>query len=431
MKELKKMEKIFTTADILLPKFSKDAEKMSKWSVVACDQYTSEPEYWEEVTRITKGEKTTLELTLPEIYLTTPDVDRRIRKIDQKMKEYIDEGVFTEYKDALIYVERIQSDGKMRAGIVGAVDMEGYDYRKGSQSPVRATEATVAKRLPPRIKVREKAEIELPHIMILIDDDMKTVIEPLETVKDRFEVLYDYDLMCGGGHITGRLIDDEAKAQLFAAIEKLSDKELFNRKYGTDNEEPLVFAMGDGNHSLATAKAIYDRLKEENPDADLSDHPARYALAEIVNLHSPALEFEAIHRVVTDDDEDRLIEEAKEVLGLSHEPSDQKITLVINSMKFPYYIHKPTANLAVGTFVNFIDAYAEKYGAAIDYIHGSDVVGQLSRKEGNVGFLLEDMPKSQLFNTVIKDGALPRKTFSMGHAADKRFYTEARKITKD
>ena len=319
----------------------------------------------------------------------------------------------------------------MRAGIVGAVDMEGYDYSKGSQSPVRATEATVAKRLPPRIKVREKAEIELPHIMILIDDVKKSVIEPLEKIKDRFELLYDFDLMCGGGHITGRLIDDEAASQVFEAIEALSDKAAFNEKYGTDNEEPLVFAMGDGNHSLATAKAIYEKLKAENPGADLSDHPARYALAEIVNLHSPALEFEAIHRVVTDDDEDRLIEEAKEALGLSHEPSNQKITLVINAMEFPYYIHKPTANLAVGTFVNFIDAYAGKYGAAIDYIHGSDVVKSLSKTEGNVGFLLEDMPKSELFATVIKDGALPRKTFSMGHTADKRFYTEARKITKD
>ena len=425
------MNKIFKEADILLPVFSKDSEKMNKWSVVACDQYTSEPEYWEKVKTLTKGERSTLELTLPEIYLKTPDVDRRIANIGKKIDEYIDGGVFKEYKNALIYVERVQSDGKMRAGIVGAVDMEGYDYSKGSQSPVRATEATVAKRLPPRIKVREKAEIELPHIMILIDDVKKSVIEPLEKIKDRFELLYDFDLMCGGGHITGRLIDDEAASQVFEAIEALSDKAAFNEKYGTDNEEPLVFAMGDGNHSLATAKAIYEKLKAENPGADLSDHPARYALAEIVNLHSPALEFEAIHRVVTDDYEDRLIEEAKEALGLSHEPSDQKITLVINAMEFPYYIHKPTANLAVGTFVNFIDAYAGKYGAVIDYIHGSDVVKSLSRTEGNVGFLLEDMPKSELFATVIKDGALPRKTFSMGHAADKRFYTEARKITKD
>ena len=424
------MERIFTKADILLPKFSKDSEKMSKWAVVACDQYTSEPEYWEEVRRITKGEKSTLELILPEIYLKNPDVDRRIAGIDETMKQYIDEGVFTEYKDSLIYVERVQSDGRMRAGIVGAIDMEGYNYNKGSQSPVRATEATVAKRLPPRIKVREKAEIELPHIMILIDDVKKPVIEPLEAVKDRFEKLYDFDLMCGGGHITGYLLDDAACEQVFAALDKLSDKAAFNEKYGVSDQEPLVFAMGDGNHSLATAKAIYDRLKAENPDKDMSKHPARYALAEIVDLHSPALEFEAIHRVVTDDDEDRLIEEAKEALGLSHEPSDQKITLVINAMKFPYYIHKPTANLAVGTFVNFIDAYAEKYGSAIDYIHGSDVVSQLSKTEGNVGFLLEDMSKAELFPTVIKDGALPRKTFSMGHAADKRFYVEARKITE-
>ena len=279
------MSTAFKSADILLPKNA----DMSKWAVVACDQYTSEPEYWADVEKITEGAKSALNLILPEVYLEDDNVDERIADIHKNMDSYISEGVFEEYKDAMIYVERTQSDGKVRAGIVGAIDLEEYDYRKGSKSAVRATEATVVERIPPRIKVRRGAPVELPHIMILVDDTEKSVVEPLEAHKGEMKKLYDFDLMKKGGHIAGYLVDKPMQEKIIAALEKLGDIDAFNTKYGLKETSPLVYAMGDGNHSLATAKEFYEEQKRENPDKDMSNALCRYALVEIVNLHSPAL----------------------------------------------------------------------------------------------------------------------------------------------
>ena len=414
----------FKKADILLPK----NVDMEKWSVVACDQYTSEPEYWAETARLTEGAPSALELILPEVYLGADDVDERIARIHAKMAEYAKSGLFAEYKDSLVYIERVQSDGLVRAGIVGAIDLEQYDYRKGSKSQVRATEATVVSRIPPRIKVRQGAPVELPHIMILIDDSAKTVVEPLAEKKQGFEKLYDFTLMQGGGSIRGWRVDDKSADGVIAALEKLGDIDEFNRKYSLNETSPLVYAMGDGNHSLATAKEYYEQLKAANPDKDLSDHPARYALVEIVNLHSPALRFEAIHRIVTGVDEAELLTKLTERLALSDKPSDQRITIVENGAHRDVYVHNTLSKLAVGSLQAALDELLPQLGGEVDYIHGSEVVDRLSKAEGAVGFLLPDMGKEELFPTVIVDGALPRKTFSMGHAADKRYYTEARRI---
>jgi len=420
------MSTAFRRADILLPK---DAD-MNKWAVVACDQYTSEPEYWDRVEKTVGDEKSAYKLILPEVYLEQPGVDYRIDKIHRTMKEYLDKGAFEEYKNAMIYIERVQADGRVRAGLVGAIDLKEYEYYKGSESQVRATEATVIERIPPRIKIRKGAPIELPHIMILIDDVKKRIIEPLADKKDEFRKLYDFDLMEGGGHITGWLLDEDSMEQVEALLEKFSRQEAFDRRYGLTGRQPLTYAMGDGNHSLATAKEFYETLKRADPSADLSAHPARYALVELVNLHSPALEFEAIHRIVTEVDEQSLTAALTEELGLSDEESAQSFVIVNGGEERRVYVHKESSKLTVGSLQNFLDNYTKNNGGKTDYIHGADVVRELSKKPHSIGFLLPDMGKEELFPTVIEDGALPRKTFSMGHAADKRFYVEARKITK-
>ncbi len=417
----------FTSADILLPR---DAE-YEKWAVIACDQFTSEPEYWQETEKITEGAVTALDLILPEIYLGEADVDKRIDKIAANMYGYLDSDVFEEHKNALIYVERIQTDGVLRAGVVGAVDLEEYDYSKGSTSQIRATEATVTERIPPRIKVREKAPIELPHIMILIDDEKKALIEPLAEHKDDMKKLYDFELMQGGGRLAGWLLTDTLRDELLENLAKFSEKEAFEKRYGLADTAPLTFAMGDGNHSLATAKAYYEKLKAANPNKDMSAHPARFALAEIVNLHSPALDFEAIHRIVGTADIDQMMAKMTEELGLSEEPAEQSFVTVRGGEKKKLYVHKPTSKLTVGSLQNFLDKYLAENGGDIDYIHGTEVVEKLAADGEKIGFVLPDMGKEQLFPTVIADGALPRKTFSMGHARDKRYYVEARKITEE
>ena len=418
------MKTAFGAADILLPVKT----DMEKWAVAACDQYTGEPEYWARVENRVGDYPSTLGLILPEVYLEETDVDARIDRIHENMRGMLESGFFRYYSNAMIYVERTQSDGMVRRGIVGAIDLEQYDYHAGSSSSVRATEATVAERIPPRLKVRMGAQIELPHVLVLIDDAERTVIDPCKEIRERTAPIYDTPLMEGGGKIRGYLLDDAQKKRVEAALEKLNDNDAFNRKYGISGYPTLLYAVGDGNHSLATAKEYYERLKAANPGKDLSDHPARYALAEIVNLHSRAIRFEAIQRIVMGVDTEKFMREAEKKLGLNGELSSQRFIAIVNGSERLCYIHNRTSELSVGSLQDFIDEYLAKNGGKVDYIHGADVVKQLSKKEGNIGFILPDMQKTELFPTVIKDGALPRKTFSMGHAADKRFYMECRKI---
>ncbi len=413
----------FMAADILLPKLP--AGGMEKWSVIACDQYTGEPEYWEKTEALTKGSPTALNLILPEIYLTAPDVKQRAERVNQYMERYLNESLFERFDDSMILVRRRQADGRVRLGLLGKIDLEKYDYHKGSRSEVRATEATAAERIPPRVAIRKEAPLELPHIMILIDDPQKTVIEPLESKMDGMTRLYDFELMQNGGHIEGALLDKASVDSVLTALDKLADKDAFNRRYGLKDEDVLLYAMGDGNHSLATAKECYEIKKREgSPDVEL----ARYALVELVNLHSDALEFEAIHRVITGADTARLMEKMKMSLGLTEGTAGQSFTVILDGKETVYSITNTTSNLTVGSLQSFLDGYLSENAGEIDYIHGENVVRELCKGENTIGFLLPSMKKEELFPTVIKDGALPRKTFSMGHANDKRYYIEARRI---
>ncbi len=415
----------FKRGNILLPKNT----DMTKWSVVACDQYTSEPEYWIDVERIVGNNPSTLNLTLPEIYLEENDVDKRIENINSNMKKLLDEDFFKEYKDSMIYLERTGQDGKVREGVMGIVDLEGYNYEAGSQTPIRATEKTVIERIPPRVKIRENAPLELPHIMILIDDDKKDIIESLKTKVSEKDVVYDFDLMKNGGHIKGYLLNNETMDEIDKKLELLADQTTFNEKYDVKDKGVLLFAMGDGNHSLATAKACYENLKKTMKEEEYLNHPARYALVEIVNLHSEALEFEAINRVVFDTNPEDLVNKLKEYYKINKEGKGEKFEIITKDIDEVWYIENPKSNIAVGSIQMFLDDYLKENAGKVDYIHGEDVTKELTHKnDNNVGFIFDAMPKSELFKTVILDGSLPRKTFSMGHSYDKRYYLEARKI---
>lgn len=413
----------FKRGNILLPKNA----DMTKWSVIACDQYTSEPDYWKDVENIVGESPSTLNLTLPEIYLEESDVEDRIKKINSNMEKLINEDFFKEYKDSMIYLERTQADGKVREGLMGIVDLEDYSYEKGSQTLIRATEKTVIERIPPRVKVRENALLELPHIMILIDDEKKTIIESLKNKVTENDKVYDFDLMKNGGHIKGYLLNEEAMNSVDEGLLNLMDKDYFETKYNVKDKGVLLFAMGDGNHSLATAKACYENLKKEIGE-DALNSKARYALVELVNLHSSALEFEAINRVIFNTDSNKLLNTLKEYYTINKEGNGQRVRVITENIDEDWFIENPKSNIAVGSIQMFLDEYLKENEGKIDYIHGEDVTKELGSKTGNVGFIFDAMEKRDLFKTVILDGALPRKTFSMGHANDKRYYLEARKI---
>ena len=427
---------------VQLPKAGVD---LNKWAVIACDQFTSEPEYWNDVKRHIGDAPSTLNITFPEVFLEQPDEQERIDTIQKTMREYLENGI-VQPREGFIYVERTAL-GKTRRGIILCLDLDRYDFNKGSTSLIRATEGTIVERLPPRIKIRNDAALELPHILVLIDDPQKTVIEPLRQASSKFEKLYDFDLMLGSGHLTGYAISSEFEQQIVSAIRDLASPQTFAKKYGISADQPvLLFAMGDGNHSLATAKAIWEKLKPQVG----SDHPARYALVEIENVHDEGLKFEPIHRVLFNLKKDLLAEfrshfgsnfsytpvasEAEMVKRVDAARGDKQAVGLVGSGSIGKFgvieISLPSTNLAVGTLQIFLDAFLKSGGAEkIDYVHGTDVVVRLGSQDGNAGFYLAGMNKSDLFKTVILDGALPRKTFSMGEAREKRFYMEARKIS--
>lgn len=425
---------------ILLPNQSLDYQK---WAVIACDQYTSQPEYWQEVEEFVGESPSTLNMILPEVYLETKDELRKIEKTKNTMDEYLQQGLFKEFQGFILVVRNVA--GRTRHGIVLALDLEKYDFSKGSQTLIRATEGTIIDRLPPRIRIREGAKLEFPHILVLIDDPNKSVIEPFVSKKEDLLKLYDFELMKNSGHLRGYAIQsDEDLAQIGEALAKLANPDQFSRNYNLNEDlGVLLFAMGDGNHSLATAKSIWEKMK---PNVGM-DHPARYALVEIENIHDAGLEFEPIHRVLFDlkedivkkmhqfwenqieiascDDANEMIDKVDQQNGNTH-----KFGLVINNSYNVIEVQQPTSNLPVGTLQSFLDQFIKSGGAEkIDYVHGSDVTCKLGAKPGNCGFYLPAMEKNQLFRTVILDGALPRKTFSMGEAYEKRFYMEGRKIT--
>ncbi|MBE6908443.1 MAG: DUF1015 domain-containing protein [Ruminococcaceae bacterium] len=409
----------FYPADILLPR---EAD-MEKWAVVACDQFTSEPEYWERVEKNVGDAPSTLRLILPEAELKAPDVEQKIGRINAAMDDYLDKDIFKTLKESLVYIERSQSDGKIRHGLIGMIDLDAYDFTPGSGALIRATEGTVLERIPPRAKVRRNAALELPHVMLLIDDPDKTVIEPLTAEAGGMEKLYDFDLMENGGHIKGFKLTDKQVEAVAQSLSGLCTDEAMQKKYGVSGVAPLLFAVGDGNHSLATAKACWEEQKGKNP-------LARYALVEVVNNHDDALQFEPIHRVLFGVEPKTFLDEFKKFYPGAHEGRGEGhvIGVVYEGYKGEWTVPNPKVQLAVGTLQAFIDDFLKSHGGEVDYIHGDDVTRELGSKPGNMGFLLPAMGKEQLFKTVMADGVLPRKTFSMGHAQDKRYYIEARKI---
>ncbi len=419
------MKKYIHSADIFLPEL--DGGKGTRWATVACDQYTSERKYWEEAERFIGDEPSTLRLMLPEAYL-----DREVEAIpaiNAAMREYLERGVLRCYENTMIYLERTQSDGRVRRGLVCAIDLEEYDYKKGSVTLTRATEGTVLERIPPRVAIRRGASLEMPHIMVLIDDPDRTVIEPLIEKAAGYGVAYDFDLMADSGHVKGYFVDESDFVGINEALGGLCRDGMMKEKYGVDVPE-LLFAIGDGNHSLASAKALYEEIKSEIGAEAAASHPARYALCEIVNLHDEALEFEPIYRVVFGVDVGEFARELESYVGgLSGDAEAQELEIVWNGGGKKIEVCAPVSQLAVGTVQAFLDKYVKEHdGAAVDYIHGIESTKALAQKENAVGILFGGMGKDMLFKTVICDGALPRKTFSMGHAADKRFYIECRAI---
>jgi hypothetical protein len=426
-------------ANILLPRARIDVQK---WAVIACDQFTSEPEYWASVARNVGTAPSTFHMILPEAYLGTAEEDARAESIRRTMSIYLEKGILEPHQ-GLIWVERSVA-GRTRHGLMLALDLERYDYHRGSQTLIRATEGTILDRLPPRIRIRSGAPLELPHILVLIDDPEFSVIEPLTERQDRLSPLYDFELMLDSGHVKGGLVQDRSmESQVVVALEHLADPSLFQTRYGSgSNRGPLLFAVGDGNHSLATAKAIWEQLK---PTVGM-EHPARYALVELENLHEPGLVFEPIHRVLFELQKD-LVSALGEALGTSfrYEPSTGTEEMVrrVKTQPGPEQVvgfidangagvgifGKPSSNLPVGTLQAFLDVWLKSGGAdRIDYVHGEEIVAKLGSQPGNMGIYLPAMAKTDLFKTVIMDGALPRKTFSMGEAKEKRFYVECRHI---
>ncbi len=419
------MKKYLGAADILLPDFDKiDGQR---WAVVACDQYTSEPQYWEGAAAAASDSPSTLKIILPEVYLS--ETEERVPKINAEMERYL-KNVLVSHPDSMIFLERTQRDGVIRRGIIGMVDLEDYDYNRASQSLIRATEGTVLSRIPPRVKIRRDAPIELPHVMLLLDDPEKTVIEPLTARKGEHECAYDFDLMCGGGHVKGFFLPAYEQDRINEALSALVTPEKMTERYGKNDFAPLLFAVGDGNHSLATAKACYTELKEKIGEEEAKKSPARYALCEVVNLHDDALQFEPIYRVVFNVDPVDVINELRKYVDLLHGNAPvQKVKTVSRIFDGEYEIPHPEAQLTVGTLQNFLDEYVISHpDAEVDYIHGQDSLTALAKGENAIGFIFEGMEKNQLFKTVLCDGALPRKTFSMGHAHDKRYYLECRGI---
>ena len=403
--------------DVLLPDFSKvDA---SKWAVIACDQFTSEPEYWEEADAFVGDAPSTLRLMLPEVYLSS--AAERIPGIQKTMDSYLKAGWLTEYTGTYIYVERTQSDGLVRKGLVACVDLDRYDFTVGSQSPIRATEKTVLERIPPRVKIREGALLELPHVMLLADDPDNVLLG--ETAAHLGKKLYDCDLMLGGGHLIGYAVNPAFYGRISEIVGSFGTAQTYGKA-------PLALAVGDGNHSLATAKTAYEEIKKKIGPEAAAAHPARHALCEIVNLHDPALRFEPIYRVLFHADPQDAIREFKAYARDLNGCADaQSVTLMAASGEETVVIPHPEQQLVVGTVQTFLDRYVMDHaGSEVDYIHGEDSVKSLTKPADTLGFLFQGMQKNELFKTVILDGSLPRKTFSMGHARDKRYYMEAHRI---
>lgn len=409
---------LFEPADLLIPK---DVD-MEKWAVIACDQFSSQPEYWERVEAYVGDAPSSLKLIFPEARLGE-ESSEMVSKIKETMEEYLSENVFEEYQNAFIYVERTLLDGSIRKGIVGAINLDEYDYSSHSMSGIRATEKTVVERIPPRKVIRENAILELPHILLFSDDEQNLMCGYLESVKEQLSLVYDFDLMEGGGHISGRLVEGENVTAFLERLEAYGD--FIQQKYADSKKTPMMFAVADGNHSLATAKACYEDIRLKNKDEDLLNHPARYALVELVNIHDEAQKFEPIHRIVKNVDVNALL--GALILDSCAE-GGYPIKWYSGEKHGIIYLDPEKGQLPIGILQNFLDEYLSVHLGVIDYIHGEDVLQNLAKEANSIGFALPTIDKNKFFKGIIEDGVFPRKTFSTGHAQEKRYYLEARKI---
>ncbi len=415
----------FYPADLLLPDFS--SVDGTRYACIACDQFTAEPAYWEEASSLVGDSPSALRLILPECYLDSRA--ERTPAINAEMRRLLQSGFFREYPASLLYLERTCPDGRVRRGLIGAVDLECYSYKKGEKPLIRATEGTVLERIPPRMEIRRDAPIELPHVMLLIDDAEQSVIEPLTAAKECFRKVYDFDLMLGGGHACGWLLDETRMEAVEASLARLADEGTQEKKY-QEGKTPLLFAVGDGNHSLATAKATYEELKTVIGEEAAKAHPARFALCEVVNLHDSSLDFEPIYRVVFGADAEGLLRDFRTFIdkGNGRFPA-QRFTVVIGREEREFVAKAGLHPQPVGTLQLFLDEYLKEHPEAeVDYIHDEGSLRALAERPNTMGFLFLGMDKSGLFPSIVAGGALPRKTFSMGHARDKRYYLEARRI---
>ena len=407
-------------AEILLPRADVNP---TTWACVACDQYTSQPEYWEDVAAKVGQAPSTLKLMLPECYLA--ETENRVPEINQTMLNYLaDSTLQVAVSAGYVLVERTTHSGQ-RIGLVCAVDLEQYDYTPGAKPLVRPTEETIAARLPARLSIRQGAAIEMSHIMMLVDDPLRTVIEPIYAKRNKLKPLYDFPLMKEGGHLRGWAVENECD---IGAINQAL--EAIKQAQGAD---PLLFAVGDGNHSLATAKAAWVALKPTLAPEQQANHPARFALCEVENIHDDALTFEPIHRILTGVKGEELMADWADYcknrgMALCAE-GPQQVQVMYPGYEAAVAIQNPDGAIPVDTLQRYLDDYLRRHPEAeIDYIHGDDVLRDLARKDNSIGFLVPPIDKSTFFEAIKQLGTLPRKTFSMGHAHEKRFYMECKKI---
>ncbi len=419
MKAVIQMNDIFIPGDILIPRVG----DISRWSVIACDQFTSQPEYWAKVEELVGHSPSTLRLMLPEAYLGLPDQAERSRSILHAMDDYLKRGLFRTLEDSYVYVERTLSGGELRRGLLGLLDLEAYDYREDSVSLVHATEGLVRERIPPRLALRREADLECAHLVLFYDDPDFQICT--ESARNKGELLYDFDLMLGGGHLRGWRISGEGADWLRGALNRLADPEILRAKYG-DSAAPVLYAVGDGNHSLATAKQNWEQIRETLTPAQRERHPARYTLAELVDLHEPSIEFEPIHRVLFDTDEQAFLEEAA-----CRFPSADGAHLFrcLTSAGSATLSARGTIGQAIAALDAFLLDYSHRHGGRIDYIHGMADTVALCSSPGRAALLMPEMNKRELFPSIITSGVLPKKSFSIGPALDKRYYLECRKIT--
>lgn len=418
------MNQIFHTADILLPARC----DMSKWSVVACDQFSSQPEYWDALADTVAEAPSTLHLMLPEAYLESRDQFAEAERINATMAKYLSQGIFTSLRDSYIYVERTLNSGLVRSGLVGVLDLEAYDYSPASTSPIRATEGTVEDRLPPRVRIRKEASLEMPHIMVFIDDPQQSVLQPISRITETLPKVYDFALNCRGGHLSGWQLSGDAAQTVDLAIRGLSDAERLAVRYG--DKAPAIFAMGDGNHSLATAKKCWEAIKPTLSEAQRENHPARFSLVELVNIHDEAITFEPIHKVVFDTDPADFIAACIAFWSTNSGNGDSSHTLklVVGECEESITVRGLTIGQLIGKAEEFCQSYLSAHGGRIDYIHNDDTAIAMGQRPGCAAILLPRMEKGELFPSIISSGPFPKKSFSIGHAEDKRYYLECREI---